>query len=70
MRANDRRSDEQTATPEPQSGVQGEGAVGWGEGWEYAGRVGAVLLRTPEPDLVSVRQGLQGRASPLSPVRL
>jgi Enoyl-CoA hydratase/isomerase len=39
----DRRSDEQTTTPEPQSGFQSEGGIGCREGREDAGRVGAAL---------------------------
>jgi transposase len=37
-------------TPEPQPGFQGEGGLGCREGREDAGRVGAAIRRSPEPD--------------------
>jgi len=41
--AHDRRSDEQTTPPESQSGIQGEGGIGCGEGREDASGVVAAV---------------------------
>jgi len=45
-----RRDDEQTSTPEPHTGIQGEGGIG-GDRWpEHGGWSGAALRRSSQPD--------------------
>ena len=47
-----------TTTPEPYAGLQGEGGFGRREGRQDAGRTGAAVRRSPEPD-----HDLEGPAS-------
>ena len=53
-----RRDDDETSTPEPQPGFQSESCVGCPEGREDAGRIGATIRRSRQPD-----HAMEGAAS-------
>ena len=52
MWPHDRSIYQQATRPEPRSGIQREGGIGWREGREDAGRVGAVVWRSRQPDTI------------------